>query len=215
MPKDIEMARDSARQALVEAIEHYNDVVAILARLRSVERAASDAATQRRNAVYAAEQALEEARENQPADYVSALLSGTDPNEKSVSVAAAEDALRDAKRASAIARDGEELLKKQIADVTSRVRWANDKLNNARAELVKNQPAVADLIEEFDRARSYVSTIRWALDALNRRNCLPEPYDRLLAVNRDVTPDRSVMEAWNAALDALERDAYAPLPDNK
>jgi hypothetical protein len=89
--------------------------------------------------------------------------------------------------------------------------WAKNKLDGAMGDAVRADPAVRQLVADFEVASKAYAELRQAMTAV-RREWLPDASRSWDSIRN--WPEMSTAVAWKAALAALRTDADAPLPTN-
>jgi hypothetical protein len=137
-------------------------------------------------------------------------------------VKAARAAAHDAEDALEAAEEALQALTAQLKDAQSSEALASLRVTEAVRNVVRADPAVEKLIEDFSSTLTQLVNLRLALDAVASLDALPEERRFCRHVphflTTHVTDDRQCQscqggERWGAALRALERDADAPLPN--
>jgi hypothetical protein len=200
--------RSSEREALAEAIRIRDEAEAEDNGLKQVKaRAAADRFMAARD-VEAAERALANARKASRTTLVDAYAAGEDIDDRDV--ADAESALTKAQRRLAdLQTIADELAAHQRSPGYS---VPNTRVGEAARAVIKSDPAVRRLAQDFALARrtfeTHQSTLRW----LASLNCIPEDLRNECPKTHDtffVPPS----DAWKAAAEALTHDPDAALPE--
>ena len=203
--------RSSERQALAEAI-HLRDEVAArtVALAKGKERAAQDRRKANRD-VEDAKQALTLAREAARAALVDAYVDGEGGDDAAarMPIAEAEAALDRAQR--------------RVAEIQAIVDQLNApqepghsvphlQINEAVRAVVRADPVVRRLVQDFDLAKRTFQTAEATLVFLAGQKCIP---DDLVAVapRKDATRYADPDPTWIKAIEALKRDPDATLPE--
>jgi hypothetical protein len=222
------------RQALAAAIADHDQHTAQLA---SVERAlavARESVQSARRRVAGAEQDIEVARRS--AVDSAAGRSGA----PTISVRAALDAAIDAHDAEELARAAVTLLEGELASLTMRAGFSDDRVKGATAAVIRVSPEAAALTEKIERLQHELADAGAALLLLVRSRILPGPtMDPQARARLNQIEDEAMARwsdgggsvrwlqtapvrwrfgpspaeaAWRSAIDALMADPGAPLP---
>jgi len=196
-----------AREALAVAIAEFRERTE---RVAGIQRAKENLFEQRLEAnrsVEAAKEAAEHAKQAAADSLVSKALGGADVGAETITDARwqrdeLQQHLRDLESA-------DTALSQQLPDAERAARWAAQKLRSAVAEALAAAPEVQRLFETYRRKQKEVAALASALRFVAGKGGMAAYWD---ATPADLYDDASVLQIWQAAIAALERDPNAQLP---
>jgi predicted nucleic acid-binding Zn-ribbon protein len=202
--------RTPERATLAAAIARHD---AARRRLAAVDEAIRNAGT----AVFAAREHAEKAEaaitaaKEANADYLTRQALG-EAGSPPQSIKAARAIAVEANDALDVARQTEAALAAQREPAKDELHWAEQNLTAEHRGAVKADDAVARLLRDYADARRRFEELVAVVGLLAKRGMLPPGAERPwnLYVNFDAPLPAD--SPWHAALDALARDADAPLP---
>ncbi len=225
-------AVSDARVALAKAIADHAEAELNRTRLHTAhERLSADV----RRAIMrltAAEDGLAKVKQELPAAIVARVLDGEAVSVNGTGQAKAE--LAAAQEALAEAREARDVLAARATDEQKEVEWAEFRVKEAARRVLREEAGIGDLLGDLERLQRELvakgSELLWLINSdvlpmrsvavgprppieeraqavWNRLGCPPVTWNGLL---RD--PSVAGDAKWRQALDALMRDAAAPLP---
>jgi hypothetical protein len=193
---------DPARDALAQAIARHADAKAKAAAVRRAKDGFWELQSNAEDEVATAEAALPLAQ----ADAVGGSICG----KPILSPRDARENLQDTRDRLTAVVASEPRIGQQVIDAQSALSMAQSALKNRDSDVVKNSPAIANLLSDYETMKASMAVMRQALRFLDGRGALP-PSAKFWECERPI--DLSVAKGpWRAALEALETNAYAPLP---
>jgi hypothetical protein len=200
------------RQRLAAAIDRLAAAQARVDRIAAAQTKAAALAHDKFREIEAAEAALAEARLTEPHRLVSRLLGDDpDPGPAAADVARTLNDAQAARNALATARDTL-TAERQEADFS--LGFARQNRDEAAAAVLRASPGVAALLDDLKATRARFASLRLALTWLAQQRILD---DRQALAFGDTwvegwQPGLPVLPVWQAAVLALQSDAYATLP---
>ena len=196
--------RSPEREALAAAITRHKAAQDHLARVN--EAADQYVVFPAAEAVEQAEQELAQARKREPERLVSALLG--DGGAPHPTVEQCEQALAAARAALERAIRTRDALDGQKTAVEASVENAHRSVREAVRAVFQTEGAANPVLAQFVDAQREMARLREVLSFLSSKNLLPPYWDSLTYF-----PPTAAEAPWREALDGLENDADAALPD--
>lgn len=199
--------RTPEREALAAAIERRDAAANRLAAIKTAQERAMNSVFDLKDAVDKAIAALDEAKADESRQLVEAFIGGDTAVVSPVKSAAA--AVEEANARLATARQMRAALEQEEKTAENDLMWAKNKLDGAVGDAVRADPALRQLVADFEAANKTCIELRQALSTL-QREWLPSEAVRWDSIHPWSEMPAAV--AWKAALAALREDADAPLP---
>jgi chromosome segregation ATPase len=199
--------RTPEREALAEAIARRDAATKQLARVQAALDRASDAVYDSKDGVDKAIAALDEAKADEGRHLTAVALGEADAALSPVKTAAA--VVEQANEQLATARAMRTALEAEIKTAENDLMWTKNKIDDAVSAAVKTDPAVRQLVADFEAASKTYAELRQAMNVVRRERMPDTPGSWDSVRNWSELPAAT---AWKVAIDALASDADALLP---
>jgi chromosome segregation ATPase len=212
--KAVPPSRSPERESLHKAIQQHTTAKQRLAKLGDAMERASSNSLNLSQAVSAAKVALDDAAAGEGRYLAAVALNETDASGSPVK--AARERLAQTEADYAQAKKTNEALEKETTTAAQALDWATIQLNDRVKAAVRTDPAVTQLVADYQVAqRTYLDKCK-LLSALLDAGCCPidgtfgegySPQHNFLSRGQSPAAPR-----WQAAINALRTDADAELP---
>jgi chromosome segregation ATPase len=211
MPLLMELpTRSEEREALAEAIAAYNNANAYHDKVAVALEQKEEQIRIGYHALDAAEAEVARAKANAGQRLVAALVHGTD--EQEMSVESAEANLSQIKKDLTQVRSHSDTLSEELKKASQSIGHARRKLHEALRTVVVVEGGVLELKRRFDSVCAEAKALQQALSLVSF--ALPTNHLGQVILGFSTEVVQSPLEdAWKQALQALESDADAPLPE--
>jgi predicted nucleic acid-binding Zn-ribbon protein len=201
--------RSPEREALAAAIERRDAAANRLAAIKTAQERAMNSVFDLKDAVDKAIAALDEAKADESRQLVEAFIGGDTAVVSPVKSAAA--AVEEANARLATARQMRAALEQEEKTAENDLMWAKNKIDDTVSAAVKTDPAVRQLVADFEAASKTYAELRQAMNVVRRERMPDTPGSWDSVRNWSELPAAT---AWKAAIEALRADADAELPTN-
>jgi chromosome segregation ATPase len=199
--------RTPEREQLAEAIARRDTATKQLARIQAAHERASDTVYELKDGVDKAIATLNEAKAGEGSYLAAVALGEADVALSPVKTAAAN--VEQANDQLGTARRTRAALEAEIKVVERELMFADMALDERIADAVRADPAVRQLVTDFEVASKTYAELRQAMTAV-RCEWLPDASRSWDSIRN--WPEMPTVATWKAALAALRENADAPLP---
>jgi chromosome segregation ATPase len=199
--------RSPEREQLAEAIARRDTATKHLKRIQAAHERASNTIYDLKDRVDKVIATLDEAKAGEGSYLAAVALGEADAALSPVKTAAAN--VEQANDLLDTARRTRDALETEIKAVERELMFADMATDERIADAVRTDPAVRQLVADFEAASKTYAELRQAMTAV-RREWLPDASRSWDSIRN--WPEMPTAVAWKAALAALREDADAPLP---